>query len=59
MTTATAADVTVRHLRQLLTDVSNQDLTVRELRTILFHLDDQDQPAGRVLPYVTALDVAP
>ncbi|MCX4355882.1 MAG: hypothetical protein OSJ43_06610 [Oscillospiraceae bacterium] len=35
--------MTVRELRQLLTEVENQEMTVKELRAILFEQEDQDK----------------
>lgn len=35
--------MTVRELRNILTEVENQEMTVRELREILFEIDEQDQ----------------
>ncbi len=40
--------VTIRELRQALTEIDNQNLTVRELRAILFEQEDQDK---EVSPY--------
>lgn len=39
-------EMTIRELRQLLTDVDNQGMTVRELRALLFAEDDQEQEAN-------------
>ena len=35
--------VTIRELRQALTEIDNQNLTVRELRAILFEQEEQDR----------------
>lgn len=35
--------VTIRELRQVLTEIDNQNLTVRELRAILFEQEEQDR----------------
>lgn len=34
--------MTMRELRQMLTEVENQNMTVKELRAILFEVEDQD-----------------
>ncbi len=34
--------MTVRELRKILFDVSNQNLTVKEIRELLFDIDEQD-----------------
>lgn len=35
--------MTIRELREFLTEINNQDMTVQELRTILFEQEDQDK----------------
>lgn len=35
--------MTIRELRQVLTEVDNQQMTVKELRDILFEIDNQDK----------------
>ena len=35
--------MTIRELRQALTEIDNQNLTVRELRAILFEQEEQDR----------------
>ena len=40
--------MTIRELRQVLTDVDNQDMTIRELRALLFEEEDQEQEANLV-----------
>ena len=35
--------MTVRELRQMLTNVEDQDMTIRQLRDILFDVEDQDE----------------
>lgn len=35
--------MTIRELRQVLTEIDNQNMTVKELRAILFAQDDQDK----------------
>lgn len=35
--------MTIRKLRQALTEIDNQNLTVRELRAILFEQEEQDR----------------
>jgi hypothetical protein len=45
-------DLTVRQVRQLLTQVESQDMTVRDLRAALFVMDDQETLAHTVLPQV-------
>ncbi|MCX4356999.1 MAG: hypothetical protein OSJ43_12390 [Oscillospiraceae bacterium] len=35
--------MTVRELRQMLTEVENQEMTVKELRAILFEQEEQDK----------------
>lgn len=35
--------MTIRELRQSLTEINNQDMTIRELRSILFEQEDQDK----------------
>ena len=34
--------MTIRELRQALTEIENQNMTVKELRAILFEQEDQD-----------------
>lgn len=46
---ATTDDITVRQMRNLLFDVSNQEMTVRELRSLLFAEDDQERYAREVI----------
>lgn len=38
------ATITVREIRQILFDFSNQDLTIGDLRRALFDIQDQEQP---------------
>ncbi len=40
--------MTIRELRQALTEIENQNMTVKELRAILFEQEDQDK---EVSPY--------
>ena len=40
--------MTIRELRQALTEIKNQNMTVKELRAILFEQEDQDK---EVSPY--------
>ena len=40
--------MTIRELRQALTNVDNQDMTIRELRALLFEEEDQEQEADTV-----------
>ena len=35
--------MTIRELRQALTEIENQNMTVKELRAILFEQEDQDK----------------
>lgn len=35
--------MTIRELRQALTEINNQDMTVKELRAILFKQENQDK----------------
>lgn len=35
--------MTIRELRQALTEVDNQQMTVKELRDILFEIENQDK----------------
>ena len=39
--------MTIRELRQALTEINNQNMTVQELRAILFEQEDQDKEIGR------------
>ena len=39
----TKMKMTIRELRQALTEIDNQNLTVRELRAILFEQEEQDR----------------
>lgn len=40
--------MTIRELRQALTEIENQNMTVKELRAILFEQEDQDR---EICPY--------
>ena len=40
--------MTIRELRQALTEIENQNMTVKELRAILFKQEDQDK---KICPY--------
>ena len=40
--------MTIRELRQALTEIKNQNMTVKELRAILFEQEDQDR---EICPY--------
>jgi hypothetical protein len=40
--------MTIRELRQALTEINNQNMTVQELRAILFEQEDQDK---EICPY--------
>lgn len=40
--------MTIRELRQVLTDVDNQEMTIKELRALLFEEEDQEQEANAV-----------
>lgn len=40
--------MTIRELRQALTEIENQNMTVKELRAILFEQEDQDK---KICPY--------
>ena len=40
--------MTIRELRQVLTEIENQNMTVKELRAILFEQEDQDR---EICPY--------
>lgn len=40
--------MTIRELRQTLTEIENQNMTVKELRAILFGQEDQDK---EICPY--------
>lgn len=40
--------MTIRELRQALTEIENQNMTVKELRAILFEQEDQDK---EICPY--------
>lgn len=35
--------MTIRELRQMLTEIDNQNMTVKELRAILFEQEEQDK----------------
>lgn len=46
--------MTIRELRQALTEIDNQNITVRELRAILFEQDEQDNElSGKDLFMIT------
>lgn len=38
--------MTIKELRQVLTDVDNQEMTIKELRALLFEEEDQEQEAN-------------
>lgn len=40
--------MTIRELRQALTEINNQNMTVKELRAILFEQEEQDK---EICPY--------
>ena len=40
--------MTIRELRQALTEIENQNMTVKEMRAILFEQEDQDR---EICPY--------
>lgn len=42
------SNMTIRELRESLTEISNQDMTVKELRAILFEQGEQDK---EICPY--------
>lgn len=35
--------MTIRELRQMLTEINNQNMTIQELRSILFEQENQDK----------------
>lgn len=37
------SNMTIRELRQALTEIDNQNMTVKELRAILFEQEEQDK----------------
>ena len=42
------SNMTIRELRQALTEIDNQNMTVRELRAILFEQEEQDKELGEM-----------
>ena len=40
--------MTIRELRQALTQIDNQEMTVAQLRRLLYDQDDQDQPVEQM-----------
>lgn len=41
--------MTIRQLRQMLTEVDNQEMTIRELRAALFEQQEQDEELTGVM----------